>query len=537
MFEILYNNQNPFEGISPTPFVSKDVAPIHLSKFHGDRERISLNGVITGSQCQNENEFSGFWEKANLLVSRFSLPFKNFKIIEDFGFSSGVLTSNGRAIVRNIDFEESVFAGILPYSISLDIYKEGTFESYGILSPSKQTEYKDDENGFIVVTSETKAFGFDSSEQSLTNAKDFVNSLTGFSNLSSPLFIKNIGTGTAVLSSLTKTVNRFEGSYSVSEEWRYAKSGNYGNFSVYDTNVSLEKNNGITNVTVNGSVFGGINSPISGLRQDFNNLDILGIAENVYDAFVSGSLMSQPITKQITENVSEKRIDFSVGYSDGLDGNINLIDSLSVQIDYENNKTCATSQVTISSNSLCPSSRLQEVKSYASSFDIIDWTIDKLSEYGYSNTWKTKPTSSSSSINEANGTITKGVTICDKKITYPSNFEEFSYSVNISPSIPLFIPFQGVDCLGDYTIQKFAEPKRSNITIQGKGIYSCSTFDEAKASLKTYINSLKGTYLSSGAILTKSEISKQGEDSKEISFSFSWNEHGEGFTEVPVSSD
>jgi hypothetical protein len=138
-----------------------------------------------------------------------------------------------------------------------------------------------------------------------------------------------------------------------------------------------------------------------------------------------------------------------------------------------------------------------------------------------------KSTNFSHSYNEQAGVISINATLCDKKFLIPTYFDDINYSVSIVPAMPTFVPFQGLDMGGQYTVQKLGGFRRRTLSIQGDGqINNCGTYEQAKASLTSYINNLKNTYLSgSDVYLSQIEINRgSGSLRNKLTFSFTWNE-------------
>lgn len=527
MFKILYGDSNPFENISPTPMVEREINSVFYAKKHGETESYSLRGVVTGNFCLDGNEFSGLWSRANQLVSNFSQPFQRFQILEDLGTASGILFANGHALVRSIDFEDSVYAGILPYTVSIDVFKEGSFTNYGIMEPSQQTSFEQGENGDVSISKSTKARGFNTDSPAIENAISFVQNITGLDALLTPAFIPPSGLASSVLVSLDEKINRLEGTYEVSEGWIYNHYGNMGDHSIYEKTVAIDSGEDGIKVSINGKIKGGIGTSFTSLRDDFANIDFFGIAESVYEANASGDLYVRPLSKQVTENSLDRSVDFSFVYSDKITEDPYIIDSISVNYDHLNNKICADASITVKSTDFCPTSRWTKVKNYADAFSIVTWMDTRLSSLGYNLNLPTKPNNSSISYNEQAGVISITASICDKKIIIPAHCDDFNYTVSVTPAMPTFVPFQGLDCGGAFTVQKLTGLKRRTLGIQGNAqVSSCSTYEQAKASVLEYINNLKFTYLDGSDIfLSQHNVQRgTGEARNRFTFSFSWNE-------------
>lgn len=527
MFKIKYGNIDPFEGLAPTPFVERSVSSIFYAKKHGETESFVLNGMITGDSCVDGNEFSEMWSRANQLIDNFSKPFQRFEIVEDLGLASGRPYSNGHAIIRSIDFEDSVYAGVLPFSVSLDVFREGSFSNYGVLEPSQNVSFEQTDNGNVNISKVTSAVGFNTENPAIENAIEFVKNITGVNSLISPAFISSSGVEGAILTSLNEKIDRLQGSYEVSEGWIYNIYGDYGDHSIHEKTVSIDSGeNGIT-VSVAGKINGGIKSSISDLRDDFSGIDFFGMADEAYSGYGSGSLFVKPLSRQISENATQRSIDFSFVYSDTIKDDPYFVDSISVQIDELTNKTCISSNISIRSTDSCPTSRWNKVKAFSDTFDITDWMKNRMDELGYNLTFPNKVKSSSISFNKQDGVISQSASMCDKKIIIPEHFDDFNYTVSVTPSALTYVPFQGLDSEGSFTVQKLIGLTRKAVSIQGEGqISKCSTYEQAKSSLLSYINNAKLLYLEEAdAFLTQHNVQRGGGESrKQVSFSFGWNE-------------
>lgn len=528
MFKIIYGGSNPFENIAPTPYVERVISPIHYAKKHGDMESYVLNGTITGSFCQDGNEFSGFWGRANQLVSNFSKSFQNFSIVGDVGSSTESLITNGYAIIRSVNFEESIYAGLLPFTVSLDLYRQGTFSNYGILEPKQQVSFQEGTNGNVTISKTTSAKGFNTSYSAIDNAIQFVRGLTGLNPSLTPAFMPTSGLDSAVLISLDEKINRLGGSYEVNESWLYNYLGNNLDYSIYEKTITIDSGIDGSVVSINGKIQGGQKQNFKNLRSDFSSIDFYGLADEIYAENANGSLFVKPISKQIDENSAERSIGFSYSYSDKITEDPYIIDNISISWNSENNKTCAQANIEIKSTDPCPYTRWSKVKNYSDSFSIVDWMKNRLVSLGYNQTFPNKATNFSISESEQAGTINLSAAFCDKKVIIPDYFDDLNYTVAITPAMPSFVPFQGLDSGGEFTIQKLGGLKRKTLSIQGNGqISSCATYEQAETSLLSYMNSVKDVYLTGDTdiYLTQHNIQKGSASSRnKITFVFSWNE-------------
>jgi len=492
-----------------------------------EMDSITLNGVITGECVQNDNEFEGFYNKASLLIDRFSKSFGDLAILEELPDHLSYLYS-GRAIVRAIDFPESYFAGLLPYSITFDLYKEEDFINYGILDPSQEIQFQQNDNGTVTINKSTSARGLNTDLKALDNARSFVQQLKGWNSSLSPLFIDSTNVSEALLIKEDEEVDRANCVYSLNETWLYDPYGQQTENSFYRVTTTINSGAEGNAISLEGTLEGRAMSSWLDLRQEFTEINFLQIAEEAYfDAGFEGELFIRPIGKSISENANEKSISFSMEYSDTILEDPYITDNFRVTWDIQNNKKCASAQVLISSIDECYSARWNKVNDFYETFQLKDWIDQRWQDYGYEGNLSNSFQSKSVSFDQKSSTISISATLCEKKIVIPAHLDDINYNVQIIPSMPTYIPFQGLDCGGAFTVQKLKGLKRQSITIQGDALISdCSTKEQALESLKLYINSLKFQYLNGGdAFMSGNDIRYgSGAASKKIYFSFSWNE-------------
>lgn len=561
MFKIFYNNLDAFSGIAPTPFVERTINSVYGAKKNQEVESFSLNGVIIGPHCQDGDEFPFFFDKANQLIDRFSQSFKEFSIVDEFDSGVSTVFSTPHAIVRNVNFPESNFAGILPFTVNIDTFTNDQWLGYGIQSPSQEIKFKDNGDGSVTIEKSVSAVGFQTDKHALDNAVEFVQGYTGWNDFLKPAFINSTNSDGAILMSFDEEIDRLAGSYGVRETWLYDVNGNVSANSFYKIQKSIES--GVEGVSINleGSFEGRHLADWTDLRNDFNLVDFYGVAESFYlENGYTGELAVLPFSKSISENSSSKKINFSFEYRDNVTEDPYLIDQFNASWQREDGKNCINVQLEINSADPCLSERWSKVKTYYENFDIYNYIVSKWNSYRFyfiegggeedksywvtnGNKWSTfgnywvttfgklsgSIQSKKVSFNEQKGTISISASLCEKRISVPEEFVDLTYSVQISPSMPTFVPFQGVNDGGNFTIQKLGGLKRKKVLIQGEGVIkSCNTKEEAELSLRDYINNLKNLYISSlDCFLSLNSVRFSSKDANKMFFSFEWNEDGE----------
>lgn len=312
MTNIGYNNySNIFSGLGPTPTIAKETEFISYNARWGAIDQITLNGQLTG-KCLTFTQFNDAREE---LLQRFNKDFIPFSVLED---GNEVYKCNC-ASIQEISFGESKWVGIVPYSITLRCYPQDSFSGiYGILDPSEEVDFQQNENGEVNITHTVSARGFNTnSNNAFSNALGFVSSRTGWRASLSPYFINYSSGINPVLISIEERPDRFNGTYSVTETYTSDQSSNAVGLLRY----SIQHNSGIqgpATVSIEGQLQGGLNKLLdAGVRTRFNNIDFYGLASNSYAGYYSVAatgLNSTPITKSISESALNNTIGFNFVY-------------------------------------------------------------------------------------------------------------------------------------------------------------------------------------------------------------------------------
>jgi hypothetical protein len=117
---------------------------------------------------------------------------------------------------------------MLNFTIDLTSYSENLFTgTYGVLDPVSTIKYTEQQDGTVAITRSFSARGFNTSNgtnNALSNARSYVQSLTGVSSLILPKFI-NITPSQSNLCprKISETVNRFNSEYSIDIDYLLRK--------------------------------------------------------------------------------------------------------------------------------------------------------------------------------------------------------------------------------------------------------------------------------------------------------------------------
>jgi hypothetical protein len=196
------------------PFVSRSLDPIDYGDRWGMTETITLNGVI----AQLEAPVGGTTRDLGIeFAETFKNNFAELKVmegaIEYYKFPS--------VVVDSIDFPKDKWSpkSQIRYTVKLKAYD--IFSADSVLDPTDSYNFTENEDGSVDVVHKVSAKGIKNGTVSpLQRAITFVDKYVGVSHFGTcdPSFIAN---RTPVLIDRSENINRLEGSYSVTEKYKY----------------------------------------------------------------------------------------------------------------------------------------------------------------------------------------------------------------------------------------------------------------------------------------------------------------------------
>ena len=295
----------------PYPFLAIDHEPIIISG-------VLDHSVITASLI---GEFTG-------------CNFKSLKIQKD-RLISGLATGFQTLIVGektyqyakpiSANFSSSNIKNRLPYSIEFTIQNDTDFSTfYGVRDPVDTWSYSEQEDRTVSATHTVSAYGVKITGDSLTNARNFVNSrLDGFDATYSVM----LSGFSPILISKSEDVDRASNFYSVTENWKYSLSLNEYDKSgaIVRADTSLNYNeDGTLNVSVKGTIEGGISGTVNeGLftkeqATEFARNALLNSKAN-FELSLYGSVVQEPKTYSYEYNSGSNLISFNYDFGDASD--------------------------------------------------------------------------------------------------------------------------------------------------------------------------------------------------------------------------
>ena len=536
-----------FDFPAPTPYVSRDHENINYGgDIWGAATNITLNGQIYlyesdrndlsqlgAGETRANRRFRLLNEKKNNIITAFSNDFETLSID---GTSIG-----GGCIVQSVDFSDNGYGGLVDYTITLRAYELESFKDNNkVLDPVDRFSFTEGEDGFIQLTHTISAKGFNTSgstTDAFANAKAFVDSRKGLENKPTTTLIANT-TSVPALVSVSENVDRFGGTYSVTENYRYHDDPSFDDDFLTKYTISKEKSveGGITTVSIEGEIkskkhnYSFLNSTNSN-RDDDGTMDaLMDQFEHIKwkeicqsDSRVS-ELNSDPVTFSVKEDKRARVLTFNISFDNdtlyseaaglGFGNNGAYYDfTLSLQTNEATSiSTVGLSGVIKSRGAL--DKRNDNVEALLA--ELIDSNYAKLKTEAQSFylrmiqtkypdsvfTLTTLPQSVSVNKNKFNGTISLSLQFTDKNF-YPSNdIIESDYQVSITPAMNQYSSKPSCNTVGSYMIYDVNANNREivGISVNGKLMqFASSDISTAKKEFTKIMKEFRLEYVEAGS--------------------------------------
>jgi hypothetical protein len=347
---------NGLAGVQPMPYVTRSQEAIRYGDHWGQLSSFSINGQITGNASE-------LFANKDSIVDAFKKDFQKFEVKDD---GETILEVSG--VIKSINFGDSKYYGLLDYSINIEAYEEGLFSgTWGILNPADQISYTDTEEGYIDITHTCSAKGFhtgsstsDYDESSaLKNAKDFVFSRrNSWRTKAKPIFASgeaDFANIDPLLISSNESIDRFEGTYELTDTFRFSKTGLDPVMSKQSVSVESGIAQDAITVSIEGEIRVGKSGTMDIARTHLQNIKMLDTAQSVIPDVVT--LYPFPINLDIREDEQSNLLTYSASYDNlpvfsGDNANAQNIDayfdySVSLNTDEITNITSATINGTV----------------------------------------------------------------------------------------------------------------------------------------------------------------------------------------------
>jgi len=514
MTQFLYNGVDVFSGICPTPLFSRRAEMIPAGERWGERQVLTLQGQITG-KCTNT--YSGIIAKKRAIISGFARDYQDLVIRE-----SGVnILTFKNARVDDISFPDSTFAqNIVPFKLSLSCYPSGYFSGqWGVLSPKNSIVFSESQDGKVTITQDVGAQGFPTQSginNSLTNARSWVSTQTGWAGQVSPLLISGID-NPACLQSIAENIDRLNGTYGVKLTYVSDRYGSAQNGMLrYSTEYASGIEDGLESVTVRGNLQGCRYQDITTLRSGYQSFDAFCEALSRFNEITSRTnLNPTPVSQGIGEDSTYKSLTFEYVYNTDMRPPVCVSYTVSFSYNFESDIVSATISATVRAKSTYNTGTWAEVQRIANSVNLMSMLIEPFSRYVAdvaphlsSYPLNPHPSNVSRSENEFGLTISLSATYTNAPIP-PIGLHEMNSSVDITPSLRKFSAGPILDGTGQYYIFDLGYASRAEARIQAQGrgneAYSSSG---ALTALKTRVMALGAQYgAGTGMLLTSQNYS------------------------------
>ena len=520
---LTYNSVNPFLNVGPTPFFSKSDQMVTYHDRWCVATQLTLQGLVSGT-C---GDFDSLMANQRRLINNFSQDYKSLQVIEN----NQVIESFNYATVESISFEQDKYVRIVPYTITLNCYKQNLFSgTYGVLDPVNNISYQEGEDSIITATRTISARGFNTSSSNytndgLTNAINYVQSKTGWNpaNYSLPYFITyNTALIAPCLREQKENIDRFNNTYEINETYTWNKFASSSTIVKYSVDSNYDENAGLYSVQVQGTIEGCPEDDIANIRSIYSTLNLYSIANfEFHKSFPSAPpLNPEYLNDSVDENTDKRILSFSRSYD---------TDTRSpIMFDYEFsvNYNVLSDIHTISLNGVIRSRNSQKTKwdrvlAYYQALNIFSLVQDFYIQNGYPDALVSYPTAYSVNEDEFAGEIKIQVTYNNGKQPEPG-FDKFSYTINVEPSINTFLPVPKI--CGSYVIINLNSLRRAKISINGES-FSLSNIDKSGA-VRTIAKSILNQYIETPALnrVIKSDRISQKNEAQGISYNVDYSE-------------
>lgn len=520
ILKIIYNGADAF-ALQPTPLVGLDEQTIFTDERWGVAEALTLNGQLTG--CT----FDAIVAAQNQLLSRFNKSFQTLEIWQQTGALSGLVFQKDLVEVQSISFDQSRMFGVLPYTVSLTCYPSGLFSgTFGILNPVDSWSFAEQDNATLAVTHTISCQPFNTSSgpnNALTNARNWAFGKSGLNTNIYPVMISGVSPANFCILTQEESIDRFNGTYSLVETYTndLARTG-YG---VIRYNTAIDSGSNLITVTLQGTAEG-CGQNLTGMRAAFNRLDKLAIATKQYQSvFGLTDLNPIPTTQSFSEDPFTTTISFAYTYD-----NSNLP---SVWFDYTvdlsvgtNGLITASIQGTVRARGGDMADKLARCKAYAATVNLYNLILPFYTPFDASSSTPLNPVpvSNGQTNNQTDGTVGLNASFNNKE-DVGSAFDEFDYTIDITPSIAQVDAKPVLNGLGTWSVVNLNYGLRATFAVNGTAIVNrnfAASFGPPLIKQKAF--ALFGQYGSfSRATLDRDVITLNRTDDRVQSFSFVWS--------------
>lgn len=488
--QILYGGIDIFSGIGPVPNVAKADEMISYHDRWAAKSNFTLNGYITGSCLSGYNSLIN---NQRTLIQRLSNDFQSLSVLEN----NQTIYSAPYTTISSIQFDSANYVRVLPYKISLSSFQQNLFSGvYGVIDPENSISWNEGDDGIVTVNRNLSAKGFNTNSSNrtnnaLTNAKSYVQSLTGFNSAyfseCLPAFINYNPSVVPCIREIKENVDRLTATYSVQETYTYDQKSNLSYILKYSTEFNYDDKEGIYNASIKGTLQACHDTLMSDVRIVYKSIDLYSITNFEFQKTFGNTTNLNPefLTESINENTNLKTIEFSKSWDSDPRGLVLFDYTISTEYSYIDDIRSITVEGVISARN-SQKVRWDRVLEYYAGVNVFNIAQSFYIARGYDYQLVKYPSSYTVKENKQDGTITINATYTDK-IQPPSGFDNAEWSIEIVPPLEQIIPIP-VLC-GNYYLLNINALKRGSITVNGNlsALSSSDKTDEVRAFANTLL--------------------------------------------------
>jgi hypothetical protein len=168
-----------------------------------------------------------------------------------------------------------------------------------------------------------------------------------------------------LLVSISETIDRMNGSHNWVENYTFDQSQTGYGLLRYNVNIGYDKFN-FSNATINGTIEAGLSGSMDSIRNRYKNLNLWSLALDVYSGCTSsGDLNSIYTSSGVDEDLSSKKISFSVSFSNDNSPLVYVDSSATYNLSYSSDsEDSASLNSTIRCRAGTPLERLDRVNNF-----------------------------------------------------------------------------------------------------------------------------------------------------------------------------
>ena len=198
-------------ALSPTPYVGRTLRSNIQGNHVVQEQNITLNGQISGD----------LHIARETILNIFSGDFRELSVI-----GGGNDFSGSNCIIESMDVSPSRISGLADYSVGIKYYDSDQFNTFSVQNPSNLWAYNENDDGIITLSHSISAEGLNiSGENPFSEAKRFVESLSGLSTIVSGKFGRNILEGSWTFMDSRISSDNASARYELEETYKLSTSG------------------------------------------------------------------------------------------------------------------------------------------------------------------------------------------------------------------------------------------------------------------------------------------------------------------------